>query len=207
MELLYAIITILFLGCVLTLMFILFKNKERPKKPSIINSFSGFLGKNDAKSSALSEYKLEKNTNGDGLNLTICDIAMYVTITHAREPEIKTESVIYEDKKFDEEGVIIGRSNTDYILNNLLIDIDGTFMIRKNGPDYIVVANRNSVNGIRKQYKGKKERSIPFIDGSATVYVGPIRFDFNTDKPGTNHQCDNVKKSNFYSNDSINVKI
>lgn len=209
MEVLYAIMSILFLIAVIILMILLFRRKSSPIPNSTHNSgtkiheFFGRKHVSDDNATSPAEYQLHYGAR-ESLNETMRDTALDVVITHARDNQIKTRSIIQDDDKLIHGGVVVGREGCDYNMASLLLDRDGTFLIRRIGNNYSLVANRNSINGIRTEFGGEKKKKIDFQNGCAVCYVGPICFKFSVPGCEDAQESDVFRKASFYSDETLN---
>ena len=177
-EILYAVITLLFLVAVVFLTMLLFRTKKNAGSdgPEISDPIGG-RNKRD-RYQGVSDYALVYGVQ-ESVNGTISGIALEVVVTNILDPRVKERSCIYDDEKLRSSGVIVGRENCDYNIRSLFIDRDGTFKIKKRaGGDFVILAARVSKNGIAADRGGDRVERIEFTDGRATVYVESLRFDF-----------------------------
>lgn len=216
MEVLYAIISILFIIAVIILMILLFRKKPQPDptpKPNPVTPSSGFgtkvqelfrgSGSSHHSAKGKSEYQLIYGSP-ESMNETMRDTALDVFITNVRDSQVKVKSSIQDDDKLNYEGVVIGREGCDYNMRSLLMDRDGTFLIKRKGDSYVLVANRNSINGIRTEFRGEKKKRIEFENGHAVCYVGPICFSFSVPGCEAVSEPASSRRASFYSDETIN---
>lgn len=198
MEVLYAILAILFLTAVIFLMVMMFKGKPiihfpSPKPPR--SNRDDYEEKTDVNE----EYKLVYNGSSN-MGKTIKVGTVEVKITDERNPKVLVITTI--DPSINKGGVSIGRGKgNDYVMSSLMVDGDGTFLVKKIGDNYVLLANLDSANGIRETFGGERKKSIYFKNGTCTCYVGTIRFDFTDicSKAATAKTSFEGKKANFYS--------
>ena len=153
MEVLYAIISILFISSVIVLLVLLFRNKtpgsitETDRKKLGTKVSQVFGGKNTVVPSNKhsSEYHLEHGSP-ETLNETIRDTALDVIITNERDPEVRETCSIQDDDALSRDGIIIGREDCDYNMKSLLIDRDGTFLIKRIGNNFVLIARRKELS-------------------------------------------------------------
>ena len=195
MEVLYAIISILFLVSVIFLMVMLFTKKKSTPDPDpdpiLIPSYP-------SKEDVNAEYKLVYNGSSN-IGKTIKIGTVDVKITDERNPRVLVETTI--DPSAKKGGVSIGRGkDCDYIMSSLMIDEEGSFLVKKIGDNYVLLANLNSENGVREHFGGERKNSIYFKNGTCTCYVGTIRFDFTDicSKVTTANTSFEGKKADFY---------
>lgn len=211
MEALYAIISILFFTAVIVVLVLLFRIKGTDSEQTTNKDLGTkvnqvFRGKKNSQPSKKhsSEFYLEHSAP-ETINETIRDTALDVLITYVRNPQVREVCSIQDDEVLSRDGVVIGRENCDYNMKSLLIDRDGTFLIKRIDDDYTIIANRDSINGIRSEFRGEKKKRIKFKNGKATCYVGSIRFDFSV--PGTEADApaqSRSRKAMFYTDETIN---
>ena len=197
MEVLYAILAILFLIAVIILMVMMFKGKPavhfpRPKPPH------GFDGDYEVKTNVNKDYELAFNGSSN-MGMTIKVGTVEVKITDERNPNVLVKTTI--DPSINKGGVSIGRGKgCDYVMSSLMIDEQGSFLVKKIGDNYVILANLDSENGVREHFGGERKKSIYFKNGTCTCYVGTIRFDFTDicSKATTANTSFEGKKANFY---------
>lgn len=198
MEVLYAILAILFLTAVIILMVMMFKGKSIIHFPSPKPS-RGNRDDYEEKTDVNKEYKLVYNGSSN-MGKTIKVGTVEVKITDERNPKVLVKTTI--DPSINKGGVSIGRGKgCDYVMSSLMIDEEGSFLVKKIGDNYVLLANLNSENGVREHFGGERKNSIYFKDGICTCYVGTIRFDFTDfcSKAATAKTSSENKKANFYS--------
>ena len=221
MEVLYAILMLGIVILAIMLLILLFRGKRPAEKNSrkLDTIITQIFGDSTSKSKThkkisgnRSEYQLVYNAQ-DSINETMQDPALEVEITHVRDSSVHTTCDIQDDEQLSRKGVIIGRENKycHYKMGSRFIDKKGTFMLKRIGDNYVIlgVMNKNeSANGIRKVYRGERVDRIDFVDGKATCFVGPIRFDFRV--PGADYDeafvRDNYEdeaESRFFCSDTI----
>ena len=195
MEIMYAIISILFLSAVLLLMVMLFGKRK-------VSFFNFSKKKNDdypADEDPNRDYYLKYNGSA-GINQTIKVGTVEVTVTNVRDKSVHVTTTI--DPSMNKGGVSIGRGkNCDYNMSSMLIDSDGAFLVKQIGDTYVLLANLDSLNGMTKTYGGERCKSIYFTpEGTATCFVGPIRFDFRLPGAEPQRSADSFteRKPNFY---------
>lgn len=197
MEVLYAILAILFLTAVIILMVMMFKGKPfihfpSPKPPR--SNRDDYEEKTDVNK----EYELVYNGSSSMGTIKVGTVG--VKITDERNPNVCVETTI--DPSINKGGVSIGRGKgCDYVMSSLMIDEEGSFLVKKIGDNYVLLANLNSENGMREHFGGERKNSIYFKNGTCICYVGTIRFDFTDicSKASTAKTSSEGKKANFYS--------
>ncbi len=214
MQALYAITSILFFTAVIVVLVLLFRIKgtessleQTPSDKSLSTKvkliFNGDKADKPSKKHS-SEFRLEYGAP-ETINETIRDTAIDVIITNVRDRQVREVCSIQDDEALSRDGVVIGRENCDYNMKSLLIDRDGTFLIKRIDNDYTIIANCDSFNGIRSEFRGEKKKRIKFKNGKATCYVGSIRFDFSVPDIEADVSANrDSRKVRFYSDETIN---
>ena len=217
MEFLYVILSILFFSTIIIFMLLLFfrkpakKSEERQSSPSAGMRISKVFGrdpvseKNSGESEINSEYILHSGSL-ETVNETIRDIALDIVISNVRDNRVHVESWIFDDDALSRDGVVVGRDKgCDYYMNSLFLDRDGTFLIKRVDDTFMFIANRNSTNGIRSEFRGAKMKKIELHNGkSISIFVGPIRFDFSVPSSYKEKEKSASKSALFYSEETLN---
>ncbi len=217
MEFFYCISTILFFTLGISIVAFLFRKNKSPttRKESwfrkLIRTIFGGSGPAPAPTPRENKYDLiyaDEDSYNDVLRCT----ALNVTITNIDKPGIKTSAVIFEDDKLAKTGVTVGQQQCDYNMQCCYLDKQrATFLIRRTETGFDIIGEKNSVNGIKKNfgYNHQREKHIAFANG-ATCYVGPIRFDFSVPNYAcatTPEQKDDEEQNKFYNPDTFNVPL
>ena len=217
MEFLYVILSILFFSTIIIFMLLLFFRKptnnceEKQSSPSASMRISKVFGrepvseKNSCESEINREYILHSGYL-ETVNETIRDIALDVVITNIRDNRVHVEAWIIDDDALSHDGVVVGRDNgCDYYMNSLFLDRDGTFLIKRVDDTFMFIANRNSTNGIRSEFRGDKLKKVELHNGkSISIFVGPIRFDFSVPSAYKDKENGDSKSALFYSEETLN---
>ncbi len=225
MEVLYAIISIgLIIILIMSLIF-LFRSKSDAKKKrdknetTIKKLIHGLFFRDKSQENHTkrnSEYQLIYN-HIDSVNDTIKEPLLEVTVTDVRYKNIRTTCYIHDDEFIYKNGVSVGRGNCHYTMSSMLMDRNGSFVIkytdenpvRYSDENFIILGAVKSTNGLRKTYGGKPVKCVNFVDGKATCYVGSIRFDFAF--PGADCEKETAdiddEMSGFYSTDTIAIPL
>lgn len=200
MEIMYLILAIALIIAVIILMVILFRGKSKPRSfISFFNMKKDYEDDYEEKPNVNKDYELAYNGSSN-MGETIKVGTVEVKITDERNPEVFVKTTI--DPSVKKGGVSIGRSkDCDYIMTSRMIDAEGSFLVKKIGDNYVILANLNSENGLREHFGGERKNSICFKNGVCTCYIGTIRFDFTdicsyASAPDASSES---KKANFYN--------
>ncbi len=210
MEVLYAILMLSLVILGILFLLLLFRNNRDPKgKTDFKKVFHGLFPKPVPKPvpvNAKNEYQLVYNCP-DSVNETMREPALKVKVTHVRDQSVCNICYIHDDEFLSREGVTIGRENCDYNMRSKLIDRKGSFLLKRVGDDFMIISARDSVNGVKKAYGGERVKCVDFVNGKATCYVGPIRFEFTVPtydyEEESTADAGNGNKSRFYSEETI----